>query len=191
MPRWLTERDVRDIARTGSKIIPSDCKLTPSARDLAYRLGLSPGVSDKKLSIAIASDHGGFKLKEHLKVFLQAQGISFEDWGCHSEESVDYPDFAVAVCRAVIAGKHKVGLMIDTYGVASARVGNKLKGIRAVFCPSVEIAQSARAHNDANVLTLGGKMDFKLAEKILSAFLSEPFQDGRHQRRLDKIKALE
>jgi ribose 5-phosphate isomerase B len=191
MTRWLTESDIRSIAKTGLKTIPNECRLTPSAKDLAYKLGMSAGESAKEITIAIASDHGGFKLKEQLKASILAKGIAFEDLGCHSEASVDYPDYAIALAKAVAAGKYSLGVMIDTYGIASAIAANKVRGIRATFCPSVEIAKSARGHNDANVLTLGGKMELELAEPILFAFLTEPFLGGRHKRRLDKIKALE
>ena len=191
MPKWLNENDIGKLHRNGSEFYPADCKLTPSALDLARRLNLKPSPESSIPIIVIGSDHGGFKMKEQVKQSLQNQGYEVEDIGCFSEESVDYPDYAAAVGRAVASGKFNFGIMIDTYGTASAITANKIRGIRAACCPSAEIAASARSHNDANILTLGGKMDFEDVKGILEVFLNTKFSGGRHTRRVEKIKALE
>ena len=191
MTSWLTERDLRRLHKQGAKYYPAEAKLTPAARDFARRLQLSAGSTASPAVIALACDHGGFQLKESLKKSLIKAGYKIQDLGCHSADSVDYPDYAAAVGKQVVCGKAGFGIMIDTYGTASAIAANKINGVRAAFCPSIEIAVSARSHNDANVLTLGGKMDRNEAEQIALAFLKEPFQGGRHLRRVEKIQALE
>ncbi len=191
MNRWLTERDIYSLHKRGITYYPAGVRLTPSAQDLVRRLGMKQGMESEQLVIAIGSDHGGYELKEHLKDYLVKLGHKARDVGCFGKESVDYPDYAAAVSRAVIDSKANFGIMIDTLGIASSIAANKIKGIRAAYCPSIEAAISARGHNDANVLTLGGKMDFTLCEEITAAFLREKFLGGRHQNRIDKITALE
>ena len=191
MPEWLTEYDLNELHRKGVAVYPADAKLTPAAIDFARRQGMKSAATGGNGKIALASDHGGFELKEHLKKFLEAQRIEYLDLGCHSKEAADYPDYAAAAGRAVVSGKASMGIMIDTIGVASAMSANKIKGVRAAYCPTPEVAASARGHNDANVLTIGGKMDFSIAEQVVDKFLKEPFLGGRHQRRVDKIMALE
>lgn len=191
MPDWLTEYDLNELHRKGVSIYPASAKLTPAAIDFARRQGMKSADKGGEGNIAIASDHGGFDLKEHLKKVLEAQRIEYIDLGCHSKEAADYPDYAAAAGKAVTSGKAVFGIMIDTIGVASAMSANKIKGVRAAYCPTPEVAASARGHNNANVLTIGGKMDFTTAEKVVDKFLKEPFLGGRHQRRVDKIMALE
>ena len=191
MTVWLNENDIGELHRRGAKFYPADCKLTPSAADLARRLGIERGSDVIANTIAIGSDHGGFKLKNHLLKYLRDKDLSVEDSGCFSEEPVDYPDYAAAVAKAVASGEFRLGIMIDTIGVASAIAANKISGVRAAFCPTPEIAISAREHNDANLLTLGGGMNIEAADEIVDAFLTTNFLGGRHQRRIDKIKALE
>jgi len=108
--------------------------------------------------IAIGSDHGGFPLKEELVRFLEAKGYIIKDLGTDSTEAVDYPDFAEKVARAVASGDCDRGIMIDSIGMASAMAANKVRGIRAAMCYDLTTARSSREHNDANVLTLGGKV---------------------------------
>ncbi len=191
MPLWLTEIDLHRLHKQGAQYYPAEAKLTPAALDAARRFGMSAGVKTECSAVAIASDHGGFKMKETLKEALIKAGYEVVDLGCHSTEAVDYPDYAAAVGKAVVAGKVSRGIMIDTLGVASSIAANKVAGVRAAYCPTVEAALSARGHNDANVLTLGGNMDTETALQIALAFLKEPFQGGRHLRRIEKISALE
>lgn len=188
---WLTERDIRRLHKQGAQSYPAGEKLTPAGLDAARRLGMSAGGKTECLTVAVGSDHGGYKLKDALKEALIKTGYEVVDLGCHSTEAVDYPDYAAAVGKAVVSGKAGFGIMIDTIGIASCMAANKVNGVRAAYCPTVEAALSARGHNDANVLTLGGKMDLALAEQIALAFLKEPFQGGRHLRRVEKITALE
>lgn len=191
MSNWLSEHDLKNLLRKNTHIYPAEAKLTPSAKDFAARSGMKPAEIGSKLKIVIASDHGGFLLKQHLSAFLRNNGIELEDIGCHSTDSVDYPDYAASAAKKVVSGNFTFGIMIDSLGIASSIAANKIKGARAAYCPSVETAVSARSHNNANILTLGGKMDFKLAENIVEKFIDEPFSGGRHQRRVDKISALE
>ncbi len=142
--------------------------------------------------VALGADHGGFRLKEALKAHLEAQGYTVIDCGTHSQDSVDYPDFARAVARLVGAGKAWRGIMVDGAGIGSCMVANKLPGVRASMCYDHATAHNAREHNDANVLTLGaGLIGEHLAEQITDIWLATPFAGGRHARRVDKIIALD
>jgi ribose 5-phosphate isomerase B len=142
--------------------------------------------------VAIGSDHGGFPLKESLRVFIEGLGFRVVDVGTYSAEACDYPDFAYAVARMVSLGKASKGIMIDAVGNASAIVANKVRGIRAACCPDEFSARSSREHNDANVLTLGGRtLGADLAKSITRVWLETSFGGGRHQKRLDKIAEIE
>lgn len=145
--------------------------------------------------IMIGSDHGGFAMKEDLKDFLRSQGYEVIDFGCHSAESVDYPDICLLVADAVAssAGSGKVrGIMLDGVGVASTMVANKVPGIRAALCWNIFSASNAREHNDANMLVLGGRvLGDVLAKRIVKTFLDTDFAGGRHARRVNKIMAIE
>ncbi len=142
--------------------------------------------------VALGADHGGFRLKEALKAHLEAQGYTVIDCGTHSQDSVDYPDFARAVARLVGAGKAWRGIMVDGAGIGSCMVANKLPGVRASMCYDHATAHNAREHNDANVLTLGaGLIGEHLAVQITDIWLATPFAGGRHARRVDKIIALD
>lgn len=146
------------------------------------------------MRIAIGSDHAGFALKTKLADWLKAQGISCLDLGAHCYDAEDdYPDAAAAVGRAVAHGEADLGLMICGTGVGSAIALNKLEGIRAVVCSDTFSARMSRLHNDANVLCLGERVVGEgLAQEILRAWLRESFSgEARHQRRLDKVAALE
>ena len=188
---WLTESDIYRLHKQGTSNYPINAKLTPAAKDLIRKYGMKPGNSGAALRIAIASDHGGYERKIELIKFLAESGYIIEDLGCHSKDSVDYPDYAAATARRVAAGQVDFGIMIDTIGIASAMAANKIRGIRAAFCPDVETSKSARGHNDANILTIGGKMEAGTARDVVLAFLREPFLGGRHKSRVDKITALE
>ncbi|MBF2053904.1 MAG: ribose 5-phosphate isomerase B [Candidatus Sericytochromatia bacterium] len=144
------------------------------------------------MKIALGSDHGGFALKEHLRDFIRKEfGYDVVDFGTHSTEAVDYPDFAFLVAAAVAEGQCQLGIMIDGAGLGSSMVANKLPGIRAAVCNDLFAARNSRAHNQANVLTLGARIiGDMLAEEIVRVFLSTPFET-RHQKRIDKILRLE
>lgn len=142
--------------------------------------------------LALASDHGGFALKEHLKHWLEQKGIPFTDFGCDSTQSCDYPDFGAAAARAVSEGRCDRGVVICTTGIGISIAANKVKGIRCALCRDVYSAELTRRHNDANMLALAGGFTGPFeAERILEVFLSTPFEGGRHGRRVDKLMALE
>jgi ribose 5-phosphate isomerase B len=142
-------------------------------------------------TVAIASDHGGFGLKKHLAGRLSDWGYQVTDLGTDSEESVDYPDFAVKVAKEVAAGRHSIGILICGTGLGMSMTANRFPGIRAAVCTSAYMSRMARAHNDANVLCLGERVvGFGEAEHILETFLSEKFEEDRHQRRIGKIDSL-
>jgi ribose 5-phosphate isomerase B len=142
--------------------------------------------------VAIGADHGGFEMKEMLKAELTAQGYDFTDVGTNSKEAVDYPDFAHEVARLVATGKAWRGIVIDGAGIGSCMVANKVPGVRAGMAYDYSSAVNSREHNDANVLTLGaGLIGANLAKQIVTVWLATPFGGGRHQRRVDKILAVE
>ena len=144
------------------------------------------------MKIALGSDHAGFALKEHLKQILVRPGTEVEDMGTDSSESVDYPDYARKVAEAVRDGKAERGVVVCATGIGVCIAANKVQGIRAAAPWSPETALLSRAHNDSNVLCLSGRyMEPALAEELLEIWLRTPFDGGRHQRRIDKINALE
>lgn len=144
------------------------------------------------MKIALGSDHGGFNLKEEIKKWLQEKGYSYEDYGTFSTDSCDYPDLAVAVARAVASGECTQGILVCGTGIGVSIVANKVPGIRAALCHDTFSAKASREHNDANILTLGERVIGKgLALEIVEAWLGASFSGGRHQRRVDKIMALE
>lgn len=143
-------------------------------------------------TIAIGSDHGGFHMKEELKTLLQKDGWTVQDEGTHSSASVHYPVYALKVADAVRKGRSRFGIMVDGAGVASAMVCNKVKGIRAAHCSNTFEAFNARAHNNANVLTLGARVvGIELVKRILHTFLDTPFEGGRHAERVNLITEWE
>lgn len=144
------------------------------------------------MRIAVASDHGGFEMKEDLKLFLKEQGHAVVDLGPADSQPVDYPDFAAQVAVAVATGLVERGIMVDGAGIGSCMVANKVPGCRAAMCYDLSTASNAREHNDANVLTLGGGLIGKnLARQIAKTFLDTAFGGGRHARRVDKIKEMD
>jgi ribose 5-phosphate isomerase B len=148
--------------------------------------------SVSKKIVAIGSDHGGFELKEVLKTELSNLGFDILDCGTNSKEAVDYPDFALAVSKQVVNGSAWRGVMIDGAGIGSCMVANKVPGIRAAMCYDFASASNSREHNDANVLTLGaGLIGANQAKLILKTWLTTEFGGGRHQKRIDKIMAVE
>ena len=144
------------------------------------------------MKLAIGSDHGGFRLKEAIKTYLLAHDYEVTDFGTESEDSCDYPDFALPVAEAVAKGEYDRGILICGTGIGIGIVANKVKGVRAALCHDTFSAEACRNHNDANILTMGERIVGEvLALKIVETFLNSDFEGGRHQRRVDKIKALE
>ncbi len=148
--------------------------------------------STSKPRIALGSDHAGFRAKETIKKYLEGAGYSVDDVGTHSEESVDYPDFARAVGERVASGNNSLGVLVCGTGIGVSIAANKVEGIRAALAHDSLTARRAREHNDANVLALGGKIvgdDEAIA--IVQEFLNAQFAGGRHQRRIDKISEMD
>lgn len=144
------------------------------------------------MTIAIGSDHRGYRLKETFKAHLAGLGHKVRDFGCGSEDSVDYPDFALLVSRAVARRSAKLGILICSSGVGMSITANKVNGVRAALCFNELMAARSRQHNDANVLCLGADyLSRAKALRILDAWLKVGFEGGRHRRRLDKIRKQE
>ena len=142
--------------------------------------------------IALACDHGGFALKEGVRAYLEQKGLSYQDFGCYSTESVDYPLFGQAAAKAVAGGACDRGIVICTTGIGISISANKVKGIRCALCTDPLSAEMTRRHNDANMLALGaGITGPNLAERIVEVFLSTEFEGGRHARRVQQIMDIE
>jgi len=143
-------------------------------------------------AIALGADHGGFRLKETLKAFLEDHGWRVEDCGTHGADSVDYPDFAHQVARRVASGACRWGVVVDGAGIGSCMTANKVPGVRAALCYDLSSARNSREHNHANVLTLGaGLIGEGLAKQIVETWLATPWGPGRHARRVQKISQIE
>ena len=144
------------------------------------------------MKIAIGCDHGGYLLKQDILIWLEEHDIDFEDVGCFSTESVDYPVYAEKVARAVAAGECSKGIVICTTGIGISISANKVKGVRCALCGDPYSAEMTRRHNDANALCMGGRVVGPgLACQLVDLFLNTEFEGGRHQRRIDKLTALE
>ena len=142
------------------------------------------------MRIAIGSDHRGLELKREVTDLIRQAGHEVNDLGAHSEESVDYPDIAVAVGKAVAGGTHQRGVLICGTGIGMSIAANKVPGVRAALCHNTFQASRARQHNDANVLSLSAEEPSADLAGVLAAFLDTAFEGGRHQRRVDKIGGL-
>lgn len=141
------------------------------------------------MKIAIASDHAGFKYKEQIKTVLTEQGHEVRDFGTHSDESVDYPDFIRPAAEAVAAGQFDRGIVLGGSGNGEAMVANKIAGIRCALCWDLRSARLSRQHNDANMLSLGERMmSIHEALEVVELWLNTPFEGGRHQRRIENIE---
>ena len=194
----ITEDDVRGLEAGAVLRIGEDARLTPLAHDIVkekkieiVRRASRRGSKASKL-IAVGADHGGFKMKEELKVLLSELGHRVHDFGAYSEDAVDYPDFAHAVARAVANTTSDLGIVIDGAGVGSAMTANKVPGVRAAACYSVDVARNSREHNDANVLTLGSKtINSKQMRDIVMTWLSTEITEDRHRKRVAKIDAIQ
>ncbi len=144
------------------------------------------------MRIAVGADHAGYLLKEHLKQTLVRLGHDVEDFGTHSEQTVDYPPICASVGRAVVSGRFERGIVIGGSGQGEQIAANKVPGIRAALCHDLFTARLSRQHNDANVLAMGGRIVAPaLADEILGIWLATLFEGGRHQRRIDQIAELE
>ena len=207
----ITAADLERFPQNCEVPIGADTLITPLAREEAERRGISftvaaPGQSELASAgprksdstgtaariVAIGADHGGFDLKEQLKIHLREWGYQVLDVGTNSTESVDYPDFAEAVARAVARGEAWLGIALDSAGIGSSIAANKVPGARAALCYDRATARNSREHNDANVLTLGAKLIApEAAREIVALWLATPFASGRHQRRVDKIRNIE
>ena len=144
------------------------------------------------MKIAIGCDHGGYLLKQDILIWMEEHDIDFEDVGCFSTESVDYPVYAEKVARAVAAGQCDKGIVICTTGIGISIAANKIKGIRCAHCADCLEAEMTRRHNDANMMAIGAGFTGKnMAERMVEVFLTTEFEGGRHQRRVDLIAKLE
>lgn len=144
------------------------------------------------MKIVLGSDHAGFELKEDLRAYLVEQKVGVIDLGVYNEEPVDYPDIGASVAEKVSRGEVGRGILICGSGIGMSIVANRFPGVRASLCHGLYTARISREHNDANLLILGGRLIGKgLAREILKVWLETGFQGGRHQRRLEKIRALE
>lgn len=142
--------------------------------------------------IAIASDHGGYALKEHIKAYLASKGITCQDFGTDSTASCDYPQFGRAAAQAVAEGRCEKGIVICTTGIGISISANKVKGVRCALCSDPYSAEMTRRHNDANMLALGaGVIGTNMAERIVDVFLSTQFEGGRHARRVGLMMDIE
>ncbi len=202
----ISERDVREAKSEGRSavIVPANAIVTALAEDTARSLGITfqseshhvadqpPGQAPENPAICIGSDHGGFALKSEVIKKLEAAGHTVIDVGTDSPASCDYPDFAYAVANLVANGKAGRGIMIDGVGVGSAIACNKVPGVRAACGYTEFAAWNARAHNNANVLTLGSRaMGIEVVHRIVDVFLSTDFEGGRHERRVRKMQDIE
>ena len=144
------------------------------------------------MKIAIGCDHGGYLLKQDVLVWLEEHDIDFEDFGCYSRESVDYPIYGEKVARAVAAGEADFGIVICTTGIGISIAANKVKGIRCAHCTDPLSAEMTRRHNNANVLALGaGLTGTNLALRMVEVFLNTQFEGSYHQRRVDMVDNIQ
>ena len=144
------------------------------------------------MRIAIGADHAGFRLKQHVVEYLRRLGHEVDDRGTHSEESVDYPGICADVGREVASGRADRGIVLGGSGQGEQIAANKVRGVRAALCNDLYTARMSREHNDANVLSMGGRIvGTGLADEIVKLWLETPFEGGRHQRRIQQITDIE
>lgn len=144
------------------------------------------------MQLGLACDHGGFELKEELKVFLKSVGAEPVDLGTFSEDSVDYPDFGILLATKISRGELEKGILVCGTGIGMSIVANKFPGVRAALVNDLYSSRFSREHTDANILVIGGRIVGRdLAKEIVRVWLETPFAGGRHKRRLEKIEALE
>lgn len=141
--------------------------------------------------VALASDHAGFEYKERVKKVLDEMHVEYKDFGAHSDEPSDYPDFAYAAAKAVGTGECDLGILVCGSGIGVDIVANKVENVRSALCANVEMAELSRKHNNANVLSIGERLtDWDTTEHMIRVWLSTPFEGGRHERRVNKIHSL-
>jgi ribose 5-phosphate isomerase B len=202
----LTFADLEKIPTGGEVSVPAGALITALASDEAARRSITIKFTEPSAdsgsgagsgptqgrAVAIGADHGGYELKEQLKRHLSDWAFTVIDLGTSGTEPVDYPDFAEAVANAVAHGQAWRGVVIDSAGIGSAIAANKVPGARAALCYDRATARNSREHNDANIITFGARLiPAEVAREILALWLDTPFAGGRHQRRIDKIKAIE
>ncbi|MDF1612387.1 MAG: ribose 5-phosphate isomerase B [Stygiobacter sp.] len=201
MKKLITEDYVLQVIKKGEKeiFISKDFVLTPLALDRIKSEGLkivnqfSENKNENKFNkIIIGSDHTGVKAKKLLVEYLKKKNYELTDIGTFTEDSVDYPDIAIQIAKTVRTGEYDCGIILDATGIPSAITANKFPGIRAATCYNEFSARSSREHNNANILVLGAKtLGDETIKSIVDVWLNTNFLGERHQRRLDKIKALE
>ena len=197
--RFITGQDVQALPEGAILDVPKDAIITDIAREWIEKKRIrivspetNPSAEPEKARVAIGADHAGFEMKEALKTLLRDEGISFIDFGTHSTDSVDYPDFAHAVAVAVAVGRAELGIVVDGAGIGSAIVANKVPGIRAAPCQNEATARNSREHNDANVLTLGSRMiTSETMSQIVHTFLDSRIHEPRHRNRVRKVVKIE
>ncbi len=198
MKRVITAQDV---PVGGELRVPVGTIVTSSARELAAGRGVRilevpedqlSALAPPERTVAIGSDHGGYRLKEALKPLLESLGLETRDVGVNEEKPADYPDIAHMVAKLVASGTAARGVIIDGAGIGSCMAANKVPGIRAALCYDKASARNGREHNDSNVLTLGARLLTQTqAEDVLRTWLETPFAGGRHQARVQKIMDIE
>jgi ribose 5-phosphate isomerase B len=200
----LTVRDLEAIAAGSEIVVPRGAIVTELASEEAQRRGITIRFEESKSAaaeagdptgsrvVAIGADHGGFDLKEELKRYLAQWGYKVLDVGTFNRDAVDYPDFAEAVANAVVRGDAWRGVVIDTAGIGSSIAANKVPGARAALCYDRATGRNSREHNDANILSLGARLiPAEVAREVVAVWLETAFAGGRHQRRVEKIRAIE
>lgn len=201
MPKvLLTEREIQAASRAGGVLrIDGDYVLTPTAADAVLRLGVSiepagwpaQHLATGRLRIAVAADHGGFESKEEVKKYIESLGYGVFDFGTHSRDAVDYPDFAHKAAAAVSERRADRAIIVDGAGIGSCMVANKVPGVLAAKCDSLSDIKNSREHNNANVLTLGTRQSVETIREMVRLWLETPFAGGRHERRVRKIEDIE
>jgi ribose 5-phosphate isomerase B len=207
--KLITEKEILNLIYKGKKKfeVTGNELFTPAAKDKITEAGIrlvkaelnsadgkiiTQGPFYKFKKVAIGSDHTGFAVKQIVITFLKDEGYEVTDVGTHSEDSCDYPDFAIKVGELVQRGMVNFGILLDATGIPSAITANKISGIRAATCYNEFSARSAREHNNANIIVMGAKaLGEETIKSILNVWLNSEFFGDRHQRRLDKITKLE
>ena len=190
-----------DVPASGDLRVSPEAIVTASARETAAARGVRilevpedqvSQLAPPENTVAIGTDHGGFRLKEALKPVLTELGLEVRDVGVYEEKPADYPDLALKVGELVASGAVARGIVIDGAGIGSSMAANKIPGIRAALCYDKASARNSREHNDSNVLTLGARLLTETqAEEVLRTWIATRFAGGRHQARVDKIMAIE
>lgn len=194
--RTPDENEVRELVREAVERALGPAPGTPGTRGQPAERAAAPSRAVEPVSpkrVAIGCDHGGFALKEVLRrAIAEDLGWQVHDCGTHSTAAVDYPDFAAAVAREVASGRAARGIIIDAAGIGSSMAANKVAGVRCALCHDDTTVMNAREHNDANVMALGARIVHRgSATRMTRLFLTTGFAGGRHERRVQKIMALE